>query len=107
MNCGFGCNNNLVWKSSHEIDVASMPKLPMPALRTPFRLPIVFIWLSIFPKLSSECWKATVPKLHLSAIPANSPVEPPSTPASSPTQQQIKSSHVGSADWIDTRKLLN
>jgi len=46
-------------------------------------------------------------QLHLSAIPANSPVEPPSTPASSPTQQQIKSSHVGSADWIDTRKLLN
>ena len=54
-------NFGLIWKSSHEIDVASMPKAPMPALRTPFKLLTVFIWLSIFPKLSSECWKGTVP----------------------------------------------
>ena len=61
MNCGVGYSSNLVWKSSHEIDVACMPKGLMLALRTPFRLLIVFIWLSIFLKLSSECWKATVP----------------------------------------------
>jgi transposase len=42
-------------------------------------------------------------QLHLGAVLANSPVEPSITSARPPTQQQIKSSHVGSADWIDTR----
>jgi hypothetical protein len=84
-----------------------MPTAPMPALRTPFKLLTVFIWWSIFPKLSTECWKGTVPNYIWVGYQRTRQSNLRLRRRASQPNNNSRAASVGSGDWNDTKKLLN